>query len=101
MSVARRFTRSLYSAPPRLQRGVPCQSLAATNSSSLGGYLKFISLKAMLTHIHPKLPMRDKTATRDFYVHKLDFEEIGSADFDGYLMLKKDNIEIHFFEFKD
>lgn len=54
----------------------------------------------MFTDIHPKLPMRDKTATRDFYINKLDFQEFGSADFDGYLMLKKDSIQIHFFEFK-
>jgi hypothetical protein len=31
----------------------------------------------------------------------LDFQETGSSDFDGYLMLKKDNIQIHFFEFKE
>jgi hypothetical protein len=54
----------------------------------------------MFTDIHPKIPMRDKTATRDFYINKLDFQEFGSADFDGYLMLKKDRIQIHFFEFK-
>jgi|GEM_PF-60196 hypothetical protein len=55
----------------------------------------------MLTEIHPKLPMRDKTSTKDFYINKLEFHEFGSADFDGYLMVKKDNIQIHFFEFKD
>ena len=55
----------------------------------------------MLTVIHPKLPTRDKNATRDFYINKLNFEEFGSADFDGYLMLKKDSIQIHFFEFKE
>jgi len=54
----------------------------------------------MLTDIHPKLPMRDKSATRDFYIHKLGFQEFGSADFDGYLMVQKDSIQIHFFEFK-
>lgn len=54
----------------------------------------------MLTDIHPKLPMRDKSATKDFYIHKLGFKEFGSADFDGYLMVQKDNIQIHFFEFK-
>jgi hypothetical protein len=54
----------------------------------------------MLTDIHPKLPMRDKTVTRDFYLNKLQFQEFGSADFDGYLMVQKDNIQIHFFEFK-
>jgi hypothetical protein len=55
----------------------------------------------MLTEIHPKLPMRSKSITRNFYMEQLGFEEIGSADFDGYLMLKKEAVEIHFFEFKD
>lgn len=54
----------------------------------------------MLTDINPKLPMRDKTATRDYYVNKLGFREFGNADFDGYLMVQKDSIQIHFFEFK-
>ena len=44
--------------------------------------------------------MRDKSATRDYYIHQLGFHEIGSADFDGYLMVEKDEIQIHFFEFK-
>lgn len=55
----------------------------------------------MLTNIHPKLPMRDKTATRHFYINKLGFREFGDADYDGYLMVEKDDIQIHFFEFKD
>lgn len=55
----------------------------------------------MLTDINPKLPMRDKAITRDFYLNKLGFEEFGSADYDGYLMVQKDNIQIHFFEFKE
>ena len=55
----------------------------------------------MLTSINPKLPMRNKNATRDFYVNKLGFRNVGSADYDGYLMVEKDNIEIHFFEFKE
>lgn len=54
----------------------------------------------MLTAIHPKLPMRDKAATRDFYLNQLGFQESGSADFEGYLMVAKEGIEIHFFEFK-
>jgi hypothetical protein len=53
----------------------------------------------MLTAIHPKLPMRNKAITRDFYVNQFGFLDIGIADFDGYLMVKKDDIEIHFFEF--
>lgn len=53
----------------------------------------------MLTEINPKLPMRDKNATKEFYLNKLKFSEI--ADYGDYLLIKKDNIEIHFFEFKD
>ena len=55
----------------------------------------------MLTQINPKLPMRDKAITRSYYLDKLGFREFGSADFDGYLMVQKDNIQIHFFEFKE
>ncbi len=55
----------------------------------------------MLITIIPKLPMRSKPVTREFYVSQLGFADIGSADYDGYLLLKKDHIEIHFFEFKD
>jgi len=55
----------------------------------------------MLTNINPKLPMRDKAATKKYYLNKLGFRESGSADFDGYLMVEKDNIQIHFFEFKE
>ncbi len=55
----------------------------------------------MLTSINPKLPMRNKKITMDFYLNKLDFQLFGSPDFDGYLMVEKDNIQIHFFEFKD
>ena len=43
--------------------------------------------------------MRDKEVTREFYLNKLGFKEIG--DYDGYLMVRKDKIEIHFFEFKE
>ncbi|MBT8301865.1 MAG: VOC family protein [Maribacter sp.] len=53
----------------------------------------------MLTDINPKLPMRDKKVTREFYINKLGFKEIG--DYEVYLMVQKDKIEIHFFEFKD
>ncbi|MES2852975.1 MULTISPECIES: VOC family protein [unclassified Flavobacterium] len=55
----------------------------------------------MLTDINPKLPMRNKAITRDYYLNELGFEEYGSADFDGYLMVQKDSIQIHFFEFKE
>jgi catechol 2,3-dioxygenase-like lactoylglutathione lyase family enzyme len=54
----------------------------------------------MLTNINPKLPMRSKTATKDFYVNKLGFHIFGGTDYDGYLMVERDNIQIHFFEYK-
>jgi catechol 2,3-dioxygenase-like lactoylglutathione lyase family enzyme len=54
----------------------------------------------MLTNISPKLPMRNKVITYDFYVNLLGFKTVGTTDFEGYLMIQKDNIEIHFFEFK-
>lgn len=53
----------------------------------------------MLTKIHPKLPMRDKALTKQFYLNKLGFKEF--SDYGNYLIIGKDQIEIHFFEFKD
>lgn len=53
----------------------------------------------MLTDIIPKLPMRDKNVTKAFYIDKLGFKEIGN--YEAYLMVRKDKIEIHFFEFKE
>ncbi|NND14771.1 MAG: VOC family protein [Eudoraea sp.] len=55
----------------------------------------------MLTDINPKLPMRDKNVTRDFYINQLGFNVFGSGDSDGYLMVEKDQIQIHFFEYKE
>lgn len=55
----------------------------------------------MLTDVNPKLPMRDKATTRDFYLNKLGFHELGNTDFAGYLMVKKDDVQIHFFEFTE
>ena len=54
----------------------------------------------MLVNIVPKLPMRDKSVTREFSLTQLGFKDIGGADFKDYLLVKKDNAEIHFFEFK-
>ena len=56
-------------------------------------------LTNMLTEINPKLPMRDKEATKDYYLNRLGFIEL--SDYGDYLILKKEGIEIHFFEFKD
>jgi hypothetical protein len=52
----------------------------------------------MLTDICPKLPMRDKSLTKEFYTNYLDFILIG--EYDEYLIVGKDKIEIHFFDFK-
>lgn len=54
-----------------------------------------------LLSIHPKLPMRDKSATRNYYIDKLGFDEFGNADYPDYLMVEKDGIQIHFFLFTD
>lgn len=53
----------------------------------------------MLTAIHPKLPMRNKGVTREYYLQQLGFRELGTTDFDDYLMVEKENIQIHFFLF--
>ncbi|WP_236032922.1 bleomycin resistance protein [Algoriphagus pacificus] len=45
--------------------------------------------------------MRNKKVTREFYSYRLGFKEFGHADFEGYLMMEKDQIQIHFFEFKE
>ncbi|OJV52205.1 MAG: bleomycin resistance family protein [Bacteroidetes bacterium 43-16] len=54
----------------------------------------------MLTAIHPKLPMRDFRITKAFYLD-LGFSQLGDPDFEPYLMLKKDAIELHFFLFPE
>lgn len=55
----------------------------------------------MLTNINPKLPMRDKEITLSYYVNQLGFSKFGSADYDDYLMLERDQIQLHFFKFKN
>jgi len=53
----------------------------------------------MLTEINPKLPMRNKSITKEYYLNNLEFKELG--DYEDYLIVGKDNIEIHFFKFKE
>jgi len=53
----------------------------------------------MLIAIIPKLPMRDKTLTRAYYEKQLGFTLV--ADYGNYLIVAKDGLEIHFFEFKE
>ena len=48
----------------------------------------------MLVSVHPKLPMRDKAITLNYYVNQLGFTDIGTQDYPEYLILKKDEIEI-------
>lgn len=55
----------------------------------------------MFIEINPKLPMRDITVTSNFFISQLGFHRYGSEDYDDYLMIQKDNIQIHFFEFKE
>ena len=52
----------------------------------------------MLIQVIPKLPMRLKSLTKNYYIGQLGFSEM--ADYGDYLLLEKEGIEIHFFEFK-
>lgn len=52
----------------------------------------------MLKSICPKLPMSNKSNTIAYY-NKLGFKIIGN--YEGYLMIAKDGIEIHFFEYQN
>jgi hypothetical protein len=53
----------------------------------------------MLVQVLPKLPMREKDLTKAYYLGSLGFTEI--ADYGNYLILSKDEIEIHFFEHRE
>lgn len=55
----------------------------------------------MLISVHPKLPMRNKLITHQYYVDKLGFKVLGSAEYPAYLMVEKENIELHFFLFPE
>lgn len=55
----------------------------------------------MLTAIHPKLPMRDRTKTRAYYVDQLGFSDTGTADYPEYLIVGRDAVELHFFLHRD
>lgn len=51
--------------------------------------------------IIPKLPMRNIKISKNFYINLLEFKEIGNPNFKEYMMVAKEDLEIHFFEFKD
>ncbi len=55
----------------------------------------------MLTAINPKLPMRSKSATQEYYTQQLGFMIVGDNSHDFYLMLEKDNLQIHFFLYEN
>lgn len=44
--------------------------------------------------------MRNKATTKQFYTEKLGFVQFG-GDYDDYLMVSRDEIQIHFFGFSD
>ncbi|MCA0427648.1 MAG: VOC family protein [Bacteroidetes bacterium] len=52
----------------------------------------------MLKTAVPKLPMRNKIRTKNWY-QQLGFNDIGAMDYPDYLILRKDAIELHFFAF--
>lgn len=54
----------------------------------------------MLTEVHPKLPMRVKEITLTFY-KKLGFDIFGYHESPDYLMMERDQIQIHFFGYPD
>jgi hypothetical protein len=43
--------------------------------------------------------MRNKAITKEYYTKNLGFEVFGIQDYEGYLMLRQDGFEIHFFEY--
>lgn len=54
----------------------------------------------MYLTVHPKLPMRDKSITKKYYLNALGFKEVGGS-YEEYLMVKKDAVELHFFLFQN
>ena len=49
--------------------------------------------------INSKLPMRNEALTNEIYMNKLIIKKF--SDFGDYLIIGKDTIEVHFFEFKE
>jgi catechol 2,3-dioxygenase-like lactoylglutathione lyase family enzyme len=54
----------------------------------------------MLVSIQPKLPMRNKAKTREYYIDSLGFKEYGTNEYPEYLMIEKDEVQLHFFLFE-
>ncbi|MCA6364716.1 MAG: VOC family protein [Bacteroidetes bacterium] len=51
----------------------------------------------MLTQVNPKLPMRSKSVTKEFYTQQLGFTDSSAADYENYLIVEKDKVQLHFF----
>lgn len=45
--------------------------------------------------------MRNKAVTKAYYVNTLGFREFGVGDYAHYLMVEKDQVQLHFFLFED
>ena len=58
---------------------------------------RHIADSSPLLDINPKLPMRDKALTKNFYTSNLGFKVL--SDYPDYLIVGKDKIQIHFFDF--
>ena len=54
----------------------------------------------MLVSIQPKLPMRNKAKTREYYINSLGFKEYKTNEYPEYLMIEKDEVQLHFFLFE-
>ncbi|HET6542418.1 MAG TPA: hypothetical protein VFG46_18130 [Chryseolinea sp.] len=53
-------------------------------------------MSPQLHSVIPKLPAADLQETKSFYVENLNFRQVG-GDYPDYLMLTRDEIELHFF----
>ena len=54
------------------------------------------NMSAKLHSVIPKLPSADLQAMKSFYVEYLNFRQVG-GEYPDYLMLFRDEIELHFF----
>lgn len=53
-----------------------------------------------LNSVIPKLPSRNLSVTKTFYTENLNFKQVG-GDYPDYLMLMRDEVELHFFLHRD
>lgn len=54
----------------------------------------------MLTHINPKLPIREKEILKIFYIRQLGFIDMGSENYAQYLTEENNQVEIYFLNLK-